>query len=148
MIYDNLENSQVYANLNPRLEKALSFLQSTDLAALKPGRIELEGDSIYVLVQEYLTKSQESGNWEAHKRYIDVQYIVSGSERVGFSMLNSMKLGEYKEERDFQAMFGEGQFLTLNAGSFVVFFPQDAHMPGIAIESLAPVKKIVVKCAV
>jgi YhcH/YjgK/YiaL family protein len=148
MIYDMLENSRLYTQITPQLEKAFSFLQSTNLADLKPGRIELEGDSVYVMVQEYLTKPQDAGQWEAHKRYVDVQYIVSGSEKIGFAMLNSMQLGEYNPERDFQAMFGEGQFMTMIPGSFAVFFPQDAHMPGIAMEELAPVKKIVIKCAV
>jgi len=148
MIYDTLENARIYANLNPRLEKAFSFLLSTDLAALEPGRMELEGDFIYVLVQEYLSKPESEGKWEAHKRYIDVQYIVSGTELIGFALVNTMKLGEYIPEKDFQSMKGSGQMMQMSAGDFAVFYPQDAHMPGLENGKQTLVKKVVVKCAI
>ncbi len=148
MICDTLENSQIYAKLSPGLEKAFAFLNSNNLAVLEPGRMDLEGNSIYVMVQEYTSKPESEGKWEAHKRYIDVQYIISGTELIGFALLNTMKLGEYNPEKDFQAMTGSGQMLKLTAGDFAVFFPQDAHMPGLEDGERALVKKVVVKIAV
>ncbi len=148
MIYDTLENSQDYCNIHPRLDRAFSFLLTTDLVALKPGRMELEGDSLYVLVQEYLTKPFSEGKWEAHQRYIDVQYIVSGVEGCGFASLKSMQVGEYDPQKDFQAMTGQGQILRLSAGYFAIFLPQDAHMPGLEDGDRSQVKKIVVKCKI
>ncbi|MBA4384265.1 MAG: YhcH/YjgK/YiaL family protein, partial [Anaerolinea sp.] len=128
--------------------RAFSFLLSNDLASLEPGRMEIEGESLYVLVQQYISKPETSGKWEAHKRYIDVQYLVSGSERVGYSAITKMTLGDYNPQKDFQALSGTGQILQLNAGSFMVFFPQDAHMPGLANGYETSIKKIVVKCAI
>jgi biofilm protein TabA len=148
MIYDLLENSQYYSNINRSIELGLSFLKSSDLMALQPGRIDLEGESIYALVQQYFTKPELSGVWEAHRRYIDIQYMVSGRECIGFSILNTMNLGAYDAQRDFQSMSGSGHILNLFAGSFVIFYPQDAHMPGLIDVAEAQVKKIVIKCAV
>ena len=148
MIFDMLSNSNLYAGIAPRLKTAFDYLNNTDLAALPVGRINLDGDHIYVLVQEYLTKRLDQGFWESHRRYLDLQYMHSGCERIDFALLETMKLGEYAEDRDFQAMTGTGSPLNLVAGSFAVFFPQDAHMPGLACGMQLQVKKIVVKCEV
>ncbi|MHB8088995.1 MAG: YhcH/YjgK/YiaL family protein, partial [Anaerolineaceae bacterium] len=92
------------------------------------------------------TKPLAEGKWEAHRRYLDVQYMLSGCERIDFALLHTMKLGEYNAEKDFQAMSGSGSTLNLVEGSFAVFFPQDAHMPGLAVGKPEWVKKVVVKC--
>ncbi|PKO03189.1 MAG: YhcH/YjgK/YiaL family protein [Chloroflexi bacterium HGW-Chloroflexi-5] len=146
MIYDMLSNSNLYAGITPRLKTAFDYLTYTDLVALPVGRINLDGDQVYVLVQEYLTKRPDQGFWESHRRYMDVQYIQSGCERIDYALLNTMTLGDYAQDRDFQAMTGIGSPLTLSAGSFAVFFPQDAHMPGLACGMQLQVKKVVVKC--
>ena len=145
MIFDLLENHARYTGLGPNLVAAFDFLVNTDLAALKPGRIDLQGDALYALVQEYTTKPAAQGLWEAHRRYIDVQYLLSGHERMGFAQTSTMQLGEYTPERDFQPMSGTGHTLDMFPGSFVVFHPQDAHMPGLAVNAPEAVKKIVVK---
>ncbi len=146
MIFDMLSNCQFYKDITARLDIAFDYLTSTDLASLPIGRIDLDGEHVYVLVQEYLTKRPDQGFWEAHRRYLDVQYIHSGCERIDVALLNTMKLGEYAPERDFQALTGTGSPLNMVAGSFAIFFPQDAHMPGLACGMQLQVKKIVVKC--
>lgn len=146
MIFDMLSNSPLYSDITPRLKMAFDYLTSTDLAVLPIGRIDLDGNHLYVLVQEYSTKPFEEGRWEAHRRYLDVQYMLSGCERIDFALVNKMKLGEYSPEKDFQAMTGSGSTLNLTAGSFAVFFPQDAHMPGLMVGSPSQVKKVVMKC--
>lgn len=148
MIIDRLEEAQLIYPLHHSFEKAFVYLRSTNLAALPPGKIHLDGDSLFVLVQEYQTKQIEQGKWEAHKRYIDIQYIVSGEELVNYANISKMKLGNYDPERDFQSMNGEGQKIELSAGSFMVFFPQDAHMPGLSIVESKTVRKVVVKCLI
>jgi YhcH/YjgK/YiaL family protein len=147
MIFDMLSNSNNYFNLNHNLNMAFSFLDSNDLNKLKPGRIELD-PSVFVLVQEYMTKPIDKGVWEAHRRYIDLQYMLSGRERIDFALLNTMQVGEYDADRDFLPMSGSGYRLDLIPGSFVIFYPQDAHKPGLAAELPEQIKKIVIKCAV
>lgn len=145
MIFDALANSGIYVGLGNRLADTLKYLQETDLASLPVGRIDLDGDRLYVLVQEYNTRSLEQGKWEAHRRYIDVQYVTSGVERMGFANLGTMQLAENIPEKDFQALSGSGNFVDVFAGSFVVFFPEDAHMPGLCVEQHEPIRKVVLK---
>jgi biofilm protein TabA len=145
MIFDTLNHAANYNPLNPRFEQSFRFLQENDLANLPVGRMNLDGDNLYVLVQEYTTKAPEQGVWEAHRRYIDIQYMVSGVENMGFANIQSLQLGEYIPERDFQPLSGKGNTVTVIPGSFVIFFPQDGHKPGLFAEGPAPVKKVVFK---
>jgi YhcH/YjgK/YiaL family protein len=107
--------------------------------------MDIDGDNLYALVQEYVTKPVEQGVWEAHRRYIDVQYMVSGTERMGVANLRVMRLGEYSAEKDFQPMIGTGNFLDVFAGAFVIFFPEDAHMPGLQASQPEFIRKVVLK---
>jgi YhcH/YjgK/YiaL family protein len=150
MIFDTLENALRYTGLGSGLPAALKYLLETDLASLPLGRTDLDGKRLYVLVQEFTTKPLEQGKWEAHRRYIDVQYVASGQERMGFANLCTMQLGEYHPEKDFQALNGTGNQVDVFAGAFVIFFPEDAHMPGLCVDQPEPVRKVVLKvqCAV
>ncbi len=145
MILDELKYAYRYQSIHPSFEKAFTFLLTQDLNTLPVGRIDLEGEDIYVMVQEYQTKPVSQGVWEAHQKYIDIQYILQGSERIGIASCSQMELGIYNPEKDFQAMSGIGQQIILQSGSFVVFFPQDAHMPCLAADEFLPVKKVVLK---
>jgi YhcH/YjgK/YiaL family protein len=145
MIFDTLENANRYTGLGHYLSAALKYLQETDLAALPLGRTDIDGDTLYVLVQDYTTKPVELGKWEAHRKYIDIQYLAGGSERMGFANLRTMQLGEFDPEKDFQPMTGSGNFVDVFAGSFVIFFPEDGHMPGLLVTVPEHVRKIVLK---
>ena len=145
MIHDSLTRFARYKGLDPALSAALSWLAAHDLANIPPGRIDIQGDEVFALVQEYLTKPAGQGAWEAHRRYIDVQYIVKGRERVFFAPIKTLHEGEYVPEKDFLPLTGDGPSLVLSAGFFVIFHPEDAHMPGMQIDTAEPVKKVVVK---
>ena len=150
MIFDTLENHGLYASMGYNLSAAFKFLLESDLAALPVSRLELDGDRMYAMLQEYTTKPPSEGFWEAHRKYIDVQYVIRGREHMGFANLKSMELGEYVSEKDFQPMrninTGVGNTIEVCSGQFVVFFPGDAHKPGISAgQAVESVKKIVVK---
>lgn len=146
MIFDLLENSESYYGAHKTFKKAFSFLINNDFNNWACERLELDSSLGYAIIQEYLTKETKDCSWEAHRRYIDIQYIVRGLELIEYSPLSVMKIGSYEYERDNLSMNGEGQTLELTAGSFAVFFPQDAHMPGLIKTSSSLVKKVVVKC--
>src|SRR6266542_1440678 len=148
MIYDNIANAHLYASLSPRIKQAFEYLQTTDLSALPVGRIELDGKNLYVVVQEYSSKLKEQGKWEAHRRYIDLQYIHQGSEKMGYAQIGRLKQGDYNPDKDYLALSGDGEFLTLESGDFMLLWPNDGHMPGMAIAAPIPVKKVVVKIAI
>ena len=133
MIIDTLTNAALYAGLSPRIQQAFDYLQQTDLANAEPGKYEIDGANVFALVQEYESKPMAEGKWEAHRRYIDVQYIVSGTEFIGYSHIGRLTPGDYDADRDFHLLSGKGIFLTLSAGDFMLLFPDDGHMPGLAV---------------
>jgi YhcH/YjgK/YiaL family protein len=148
MIIDRFSNFHLYAALKPGIGSAFDFLRQTDLEGLEVGRHAIDGDSLYAVVQRYDTKPMERGIWEAHRRYIDLQVVVQGMERIGYAHLSRLTPGPYDTDRDFLRLDGEGDFLVLKEGGFALFMPEDAHMPGIAMDSSGPVKKVVVKISV
>lgn len=148
MIVDCLENYFLYGGLSPLLAKAFNYIHATDMSSLAAGHCEIDGNKLYAIVSEYATKPREQGKWEAHRRYIDLQYMVRGTERIGFCPIGRMKPGPYDSEKDCLFLEGSGDFLTLNEGDFMVLWPGDAHMPGIAVEEPSPVKKAVFKILV
>jgi len=148
MITDRLTSAHLYKLLGAGIQRAFEYLLQTDLQSLPVGRYELDGKNLYVMSQEYTSKLPEQGKWEAHRRYIDIQYIISGTERIGYSHLSRLVQGDYNPEKDFLALTGVGDFLTLSAGDFMLLFPEDAHMPGMAVSDPVPVKKVVVKIAI
>ena len=146
MITDRLDNAATYRGLGKRMSAALRFLKRTDFSRVAPGRHEIDGANIYVLVQNYETKPREQGRWEAHRRYIDVHYMAEGAERIGFANVQDLKAaGEYCRKDDYVLFEGEGNSLVLREGCFAIFYPQDAHMPCLAVGGPEPVLKIVVK---
>ena len=90
MIIDALANMDFYKNLNESLYKGLRFLRETDLVALPVGRYKIDGDAVFALVQEYETHLPEECRWEAHYTYTDIQYIVEGSEKMGWKALDGV----------------------------------------------------------
>jgi YhcH/YjgK/YiaL family protein len=147
LVIDNIRNAGQYYSLGRGIEAALRYLESTDLVTAEIGRHDIHGDDCYALVQEYETKSP--GVWEAHRKYTDVQFIVSGEELMGYANLDTMKgtkiTAEYEESKDVFKFEGEGDFLHCYAGTFAIFTPHDAHMPTIAIAEPKQVRKVVVK---
>ena len=145
MIFDRLENAASYYGTHARLTQGLKFLKDTDLSQHAPGRYEIDGADLFFLVQAYDTKPRDKGFWEAHRQYLDIQYVARGVELMGFAPLTYVQPGEYDAARDFVPAQGEGIFIEMRAGTFTVFAPQDAHMPGLALGAPQPVRKIVVK---
>ena len=146
MIFDRLENASRYNTLGPRFKAGFDYLQKTNFALLASGRHEILGSDLFALNQTYPTKPTENGKWEAHRAYADVQYIISGRERMGIAPLSKMTVREpYNQEKDAALFSGQGQFVLLETGDFVIFFPTDVHMPGIAIDKPENVRKIVLK---
>jgi len=145
MVIDDLKNSALYLGMHPRMKDAFRYLQKTDFSRIDPGRHEIGGADLFALIQQYDPKPREKARWEAHRKYIDVQYVLSGSEFFGYAPLERLNSVAYDESKDFHELKGEGDFLYVPAGTFLILFPRDAHMPGIAGPGSQPVKKIVVK---
>ena len=135
------------------LQKALKYLAATDFSKVPNGRYELDGEKMYANVDTYTTEDSRKKKPEAHNKYIDVQYLGKGTEKIYFAPRTAdVKVVEdYAEERDllFFENIAENDSVVLNAGDFAVLFPWELHRPGCnAEETPSDVQKIVVKIAV
>ena len=147
MILDELSCAEKYQMLSPALCDALEDLKNLSHADLPVGRHDL-ADGRFVVVQRYDTKLPEQGLWEAHRAYIDIQFVAEGEEMIGYAPISQLApLGEYEPEKDFQGFTGRGTMLQVKRGSFCIFWPEDVHMPGLS-ETSSPVKKLVLKVPV
>jgi biofilm protein TabA len=137
--------------LSARLETALAYLEAADINTLVDGRYEIDGDQVYVLVQSYTTLV--SGvPFEAHRRYLDIQYIATGCERMDWLPVEQMQITQaYQAEKDIcKGVDAQGLAVPIAvcAGQAAVFFPADAHAPKLAVDQPTPVRKIVIKMAI
>src|SRR5829696_1877207 len=128
--------------------RAFEFLASTDMTTLPAGRHDVDGDNLFVLVQENEGRGEDAARLEVHRRYIDIQYTVDGNEMIGWMPLVRCTEpdGAFDVTRDI-LFFADrpSTFVSVPPGSFAIFFPHDAHAP-LAGQGL--LKKAVVKIAV
>jgi len=149
LIYDTIANFNLYKNVIPHQEKILQFIRDIiDQKIIIGSRnIEIDGDSVFALINRYQTK--ESSSWEAHKKYIDIQWMISGKEAILFANIDDLSvLKSYDEQNDYLLLEGRGDRLTLSANTFAIFFPEDAHQPGLLINESEDILKIVIKVKV
>lgn len=145
MIYDTLKHLEQYQGLAPRLYRGLELLRTTDFSSLADGPYEVEGKELFFSLQSYESKPANLTP-EAHRDYIDIQFLVEGAEKVGVAPLEDMlEEVDGRPESDIWFYRGPVDELTLSGDRFAVFFPGDAHAPGIALGQPAPCRKCIVK---
>lgn len=153
MIVGNISEIKEVSDRYPaRIREALKFLQDTDFSSLPDGKIEID-DGMYANLQRYQTRVPESGKPEAHRKYIDVQFVVSGEEEMGWCPLHPClkPFVDYDEEKDliFYEELDPFSTIALHKGDFAVLFPNDVHRPcGSLYENPTDVTKVVVKVLV
>lgn len=145
---DQAEFFRSYSQHPGRWTNAFTFLARPDLASLAPGRYELEEeDALFASVSEYVTKNEEDALYEAHRKYADIQYLVEGEEKIGVVPLSATTpVGPFDEEKDIIFLRADGDHFRVAApGRFFIFFPGDAHCPGVKCGENMMVRKIVIK---
>lgn len=146
MIIDKIENSSLYLSVGKRIAKAFEYINSKDFSGIEPGRYEIEDGNIFAIVNEYETKNVNDCVLEAHRKFIDIQYIYSGVELIGVApLVDQIPTIEYDESKDCVFFNEETSFVKMTGGMFAVFFPDDLHMPGVKADSVLKIKKVVVK---
>ncbi|ARU92776.1 YhcH/YjgK/YiaL family protein [Tatumella citrea] len=129
--------------------KGLDFLRGTDFTFLPAGRIEIDGENMFAQVLDLTTAPIEENKPESHYRYLDIQFLASGCEKIGVT-INSGKNKTlptppgYKDIVFYSPVENES-FLTMEPGSFAIFFPEDIHRPACAIREPLAIRKVVVK---
>lgn len=150
MVVGHIKNIELERQrFSPALQKGFAYLLSHDFTKMAPGRYPIEGDTIYANLDSYVSRDKTQCRPEAHRRYIDIQYIVKGQEVIGYSSaIDTLSASEpYDEARDiifFDDMFAESG-IVMREGMYAVFFPQDVHRPCCRIEKSEEVLKVVVK---
>ena len=147
MILDSLDNADRYTALHPAFKRVFAFLRSPSLNAVEPGRLEIDGARLYALASHLPGKSPDEARLEAHRRYIDVHYLISGTESMGWRGLADCRVEEraYDPEKDLLSLSDDpAVWITIHPGTFVVLYPGDAHAPMV---SSGMVQKVVLKVA-
>lgn len=137
-----------YFKNRDRWDKAFKFLKDSDLSKLEPKRYDIDGDNLFATVSEYLTKNEETTNFEAHRKYIDIQYVISGREIMNVAPLSAVKdiIIPYDATKDIEFVTVDRVVNYLaTPGRLFIFFPGDAHRPGLKDGVSSQVRKIVIK---
>lgn len=148
MVLDTLANADRYAALHPGLADAFQFLRRAGLDTLAPGRYPLQGDELFAIVSRVPARRREEAKLECHRRYIDVQFVIAGNDEMGWKPAAACHQPQapFDQGKDIQ-FFNDAPdaWVAVPAGSFSLFFPEDAHAP-LAGEGM--IHKVVMKVAV
>lgn len=146
MIFDKIDNLELYKSLSADIYEGLAFIQQAS-PDMENGVYQLN-PRVKAIVSEYETKTQNEYGFEAHKCFVDIQCTLSGLERVACLPVEKlMESKPYSEDIDaaFYTADCQPQEMVIGDGYFAIFFPQDGHMPQLCLEAPERVKKVVVK---
>lgn len=145
MILDRLDQAEKYFEMHPAFEKAFAFLRQDAPSDMSAERHEINGDRMFCIISKGPGKTREEARLEAHRKYIDIQYIIAGTDEMGWKPTVACETIEtsYNADNDIEFFKDKPESWTkVPAGSFAIFFPQDAHAP---LVSDGEVHKVVLK---
>ena len=150
MIISNIKNNSFEEMiLSPVIKEAIDYIKNTDFSIMAKGKYPIKGDKIFAIVDEYETIEKQDKKTEAHRKYIDIQFIFSGKEKMGFAFENpeNKMSEEYNENKDVIHFSKVENELDIPAcpGMFFIFFPEEVHRPGCVLGQKEKIKKIIVK---
>ncbi|MFL5738805.1 MAG: YhcH/YjgK/YiaL family protein [Flavisolibacter sp.] len=127
-------------------DEAFAFLRDHDLQNLAKGKYPIDGDDVSASVTEAATKPFDSTQWESHRKFVDLQYVITGAEKIGVCPITKATITRpYNESRDAANYSATGKIYDAVPGTFFLFFPSDAHRPNISPGGNLVDKKIVIK---
>lgn len=146
MILADLSDSRHIEALHPAFKAVIDYVRNNDLTKVQAGRITLDGENIFINVDDATLRDQESQVLEVHRQYIDIHFPLSGKEIVGWTPTKALKqpsVEPFDVEKDF-ALYAQqaSTYFTVKPGQFYIMFPEDAHAPIIGKGTL---RKLVAK---
>ena len=148
MILDTLNNLEHYTALHPLFPKVIAFIRSNDLTALSAGKHPIIDKQLFVIMEEAQGRSRNEAKLECHRKYIDIQLVLQGTDEMGWKPLAACQqpVSDYSEERDIR-FFNDAadSWISTPANAFCIFFPEDAHAP---LVSSGKIRKLIFKIAV
>lgn len=152
MIHTRIADLSRYSALNPYFPAAFETLAKMANEPFVPGRHEVDGENIFVVALDYDTRPLEGAKAEAHKKYIDVMWIVSGKEQLGYHPTAAHKniTNPYDPSSDclLAEMEKESTMVQFYAGDVVILFPEDGHAPSLHLDGTQHVQKLIAKVRV
>jgi YhcH/YjgK/YiaL family protein len=148
IILNKLDQAEKYFDMHPEFKKVFTFLREKNIAELALGRHEIDKNRLFYIIQRELGRNRSESKLEAHRKYIDIQYVIAGSDEMGWKPTSDCEMVAVPYDEDNDIMFFSDEPKSWNqvpAGSFTIFFPQDAHAPMV---SKSEIHKIVFKVAV
>ncbi|MBJ6107913.1 YhcH/YjgK/YiaL family protein [Hymenobacter sp. BT523] len=146
---NKVEFARQYTANKAAWDKAFAYFRDTNLEELPVGKYPIDADNVFAAVTDNPTKEYANTNWESHRKYIDMQYVVRGAEKIGqVPMDKATVIKPYDEARDVANYSAEGPQYEARPGTIYLFFPQDVHRPNIKVEGIDKDKKVVVKVRV
>lgn len=146
MIFGNRNHEKTYGFLPESIKECFEYARNNDLASFEKGSHVIDGERLFVNIVEYETTTTENRVWEAHRKYLDVHYMLDGQEQIDLNFIENMTQKEFVESEDFLPMEGESEGLVvLRQGAFLICFPEDAHRTAICVQGPEKVKKAIFK---
>jgi biofilm protein TabA len=146
---NKIEFAEQYHKNKATWDKAFAFLRDSDLLNMKPGKYVIDGDNVYATITEGPEKEFDQSAWESHRKYIDLQYVIKGKEKIGVAPVSTATvIKPYNDKTDGANYTADGTFYIAEPGTFLLFFPGDAHRPNIKVDGFDVVRKVVVKVKV
>jgi YhcH/YjgK/YiaL family protein len=151
MIFSSIHSKDDVTNYPEAIQTAIKYLKENDFVSMETGVYDIQGKDIYAQVFDIMTEPAEKKRPEVHEKYVDVQFLASGKERLGFTPdMGQYEVDERIDERDlifYKEVENEG-FIEATPGCYSIFFPNDVHRPGVMADEAMTVRKVVVKVAV
>ena len=150
MIVDKIENLKLYYPVLKGLKEASEFVEKFYKEPLADGKYEIDGERIFASASTYVTKTREGAQFESHRKYADLQAVISGTEIISWAPVEGLKTESESFSTGGDIAFYSGETVMdarLPAGYFALLFPDDAHMPCILDKESSEVTKVVVKIA-
>jgi YhcH/YjgK/YiaL family protein len=146
---DNVEFAKQYHANKAYWDKAFAFMRDHNLADMAPGKYVIDSTNVVATITEAPSKAFEKSAWESHRRFIDLQYVIKGEEKIGVSPLSESKvIKPYDERKDGANYEATGKYYIATPSEFFLFFPNDVHRPNISVPGFDTVKKLVIKIRV
>lgn len=150
MIIDHLSKWSLYKCINPLFEKAFQYIENTNFNQLSEGKHLIDNENVFALMQRYTTHPPHEMRYEAHEKYIDIQYLISGNESFLYNFKPECKgVDDYNSNNDVRYFNTSGNLVQVKQGYFYLLFPHDVHKPSLYyLNSAEPVQKVVIKVKV
>jgi len=148
MIFSTLSQSDRYAALHPLFPRAFDYIRDTDLLALAPGRYPIVDKQLFIIVENVAGRTREAAKLECHRRYIDIQLVLEGTDEMGWKALADcvQPVSDYSAEKDIRFFHdAPAIWIATPPNTFCIFFPEDAHAP---LVSGSNIRKVIFKIAV